>query len=122
LWQDLEQGINVCLTCFNGACNDPSAPEHNHQALHYDRTRHPLVVNVRRTPKVRPVDERPKKLTKLEILPEEPESERYDFHTKVYCQECSVDVPSDYGQVNPPPFHPLNSLFILFVCYCCSLS
>ena len=102
--QDLPQGINVCLTCFNGACCDAHDPtHHNHQSLHYERTRHPLILNIRRTPKVRKdeSEERPKKLTKLEILAEEPESERFDFNMRVHCFDCNVDVPSDEGNVSP---------------------
>jgi ubiquitin carboxyl-terminal hydrolase 5/13 len=39
--------LNVCLTCFNGGC----AGERNHAELHYKISRHPLIVNIRRTKK-----------------------------------------------------------------------
>ena len=59
-------------------------------------------MNIKRTPKVRADEdeERPKKLTKLEIVAEEPESERFDFHTKVVCQECNIEIPSTAGDVD----------------------
>ncbi|KAJ1952426.1 ubiquitin C-terminal hydrolase Ubp14 [Linderina pennispora] len=73
-------GINVCLTCFNGGC-----PQHGPQ--HALRTGHNLAVNIRRTKKqaADSGDERPAKLTKLEITEE---VEEYDFTTTVHCWAC----------------------------------
>jgi ubiquitin carboxyl-terminal hydrolase 5/13 len=101
LTQDGPNGVDVCLTCFNGGCNDSSDKYHNHSSIHYSKTAHPVVLNIKRTPKIRPEEdgERPKKLTKLEIVAEEPESERYDFHTKVRCQTCNVEISSSTGHV-----------------------
>jgi hypothetical protein len=57
------------------------------------------VLNVKRVPKERPDEERPRKLTKLEILADEPESERFDFITNVKCYECG-DIPPTAGNVS----------------------
>ena len=57
-------------------------------------------MNIKRTPKHRDEDEPPKKLTKLEIPAEEPESERYDFTTTIHCRKCNFEIPKDYGNVS----------------------
>lgn len=72
--------------------------------MHFLKTSHPLIVNIKRTPKQRPDEQPPKKLTKLEIVAEEPEHEKYDFHTKVECRACNTEIRSDNGDVNPS-FH-----------------
>jgi hypothetical protein len=59
-------------------------------------------MNVKRTPKQRDEEERPKKLTKLEITAEEPEFERYDFTTTVYCRDCKTGIPNDTENVCSP--------------------
>ena len=56
-------------------------------------------MNIKRTPKIREESEPPKKVTKLEILAEEPESERYDFTIAIYCRHCNVEIPKDAGDV-----------------------
>jgi len=70
--------------------------------IHYKHTSHPLIINIKRTPKIRPDDERPKKLTKLEIQAEEPESERYDFTTTVHCLICNSQLSKDQEPVFLP--------------------
>ncbi|KAI9328678.1 hypothetical protein DFJ73DRAFT_800540 [Zopfochytrium polystomum] len=82
--QDGENGVNVCLTCFNGGCmgND----DRNHSFLHYQNHKHPFVLNIRRVEK--PKDEsRPQKITKLAIEVES-EEEKYDFIVKACCFDC----------------------------------
>ena len=59
-------------------------------------------MNIKRIPKIRDEDEPPKKLTKLEIPVEEPESERYDFTITIHCRKCNLQIPKDYGNVNSP--------------------
>lgn len=56
-------------------------------------------MNIKRTPKVRSDDEPPKKLTKLEIVAEAPESERYDFTTRINCLKCNIEIPKEAGNV-----------------------
>ncbi|OXV06751.1 hypothetical protein Egran_05482 [Elaphomyces granulatus] len=79
-------GLNVCLSCFNGGC----AGERNHAYLHYQRTGHPLVLNIKRTRKKIQRDEPPQKISKLAIAAET-EEDRFDTTTKVICYECHED-------------------------------
>lgn len=44
LYQNLPEGIDLCLTCLNGSC--PS-----HSSLHFSQTSHPLVLNFFNSPK-----------------------------------------------------------------------
>ncbi|KAI9506640.1 hypothetical protein BX070DRAFT_240641 [Coemansia spiralis] len=83
---DMPEGIDVCLSCFNGAC--PAAPN-NHAHQHAMKSGHHLTLNIRRVPK--PTDDelpRPAKLTKLEIK-EDDSSSKYEFKTFVRCWGCS---------------------------------
>ncbi|CAJ0638478.1 14343_t:CDS:10 [Entrophospora sp. SA101] len=87
--QDLSPGIDVCLTCFNASC---PGPERNHSQIHYQKTNHPLVLNIRRLIKDKPKrpdenEEPPQKISKLAIVPES-EEEKYEFLTKVKCHTC----------------------------------
>ncbi|CDH49949.1 ubiquitin carboxyl-terminal hydrolase 14 [Lichtheimia corymbifera JMRC:FSU:9682] len=84
--QDGPEGIDVCLTCFNGGCVDP---ERKHAQLHHDKTGHPLVVNIRRIPIDKPDDGTPppQKISKLAIVPEEQE-QQYEHVLKVRCYAC----------------------------------
>ena len=45
--KDDPAGLDVCLFCFNGGCNT----ERQHSKVHYEKTKHPLVVNIQRTRK-----------------------------------------------------------------------
>lgn len=83
---DDESGLNVCLVCFNGGCTS----DRNHGKLHFERTSHPLVLNIRRTRKVIVRDEPPQKMSKLAIAAET-ETDRYDTHTSVRCYECGIN-------------------------------
>ncbi len=85
--QDGEQGIDVCLTCFNGGC---SGNDRNHSALHFKKTGHAIALNVRRTRK--PEDPNKKKEqedapAKLQILAET-EADKYDFSYRIKCLAC----------------------------------
>ncbi|KAJ3052533.1 hypothetical protein HK097_006099 [Rhizophlyctis rosea] len=84
--QDLPQGIDVCLTCFNGGCLEN---DRNHAHLHYQKTKHPLVLNIKRVPKTKKRDGSPPpaKITKLAIE-EEIEENLFDFITSVKCYAC----------------------------------
>ncbi|KAJ2157434.1 ubiquitin C-terminal hydrolase Ubp14 [Coemansia sp. RSA 552] len=90
--QDTPEGVDVCLTCFNGGC--PAAP-HNHAHQHSMKSGHYLTLNIRRTPKAQgnrsddgDEEMRPAKLTKLEIKAES-DSDRYEYRTFVRCWGCS---------------------------------
>ncbi|KAF1810829.1 ubiquitinyl hydrolase [Eremomyces bilateralis CBS 781.70] len=79
-------GLDVCLSCYNGGC----AGDRQHNKLHYETSKHPLVLNIKRTRKVVDRDEPPQKLTKLAISAET-EADRYDTATQVRCLECRVE-------------------------------
>ncbi|GAA5968215.1 hypothetical protein JCM11641_003774 [Rhodosporidiobolus odoratus] len=97
-------GIDVCLTCFNGGCPpplSPASPQSNageiankgspngHARMHFEKTGHRVVVNIRRKRKdkgemksqKRDSNEPPMK--KLAIREEPAEEEKYDFFTEV---------------------------------------
>ncbi|KAJ2784668.1 ubiquitin C-terminal hydrolase Ubp14 [Coemansia javaensis] len=93
--QDSADGVDVCLTCFNGGC---PAPPHVHAQQHALKTGHQLALNIRRVPKAdAAAAEPPAKLTRLEIR-EEDDSEKYAFETFVRCWGCGgarVDAAGD---------------------------
>ncbi|GAA5848588.1 hypothetical protein JCM8547_004563 [Rhodosporidiobolus lusitaniae] len=101
--QDLPTGIDVCLSCLNGACPPPLSPSSGpsqageeakkggvnaHGRTHYERSGHRVVVNVRRRRKPqgevksrRDSNEPPPK--KLAVREEPAEEEKYDLLTEV---------------------------------------
>ncbi|TDL27668.1 ubiquitinyl hydrolase [Rickenella mellea] len=88
--QDTEQGVDVCLTCFNGGC---LGPERHHARTHARRSGHAFTLNVKRTPKPstkRNQDEEPPaKMAKLAIL-EEREEDKYEHTTTIKCWKCNL--------------------------------
>lgn len=55
-----EEGLNVCLKCLQGFCVDMGHSKH-----HYDQSQHPVMLNIKRTPKEE--EEGSNKITKLAI-------------------------------------------------------
>ncbi|KAL1916406.1 uncharacterized protein VTP21DRAFT_5597 [Calcarisporiella thermophila] len=85
--QDSPLGIDVCLFCFNAGC---LAPGRAHSDLHYQKTQHPIVLNIRRVRKEKPHregEEPPNKITRLAITPEN-EQDLYDYITQPKCLAC----------------------------------
>lgn len=87
--QDLPTGVDLCLSCFNGACPRLHAQVHVHKA------EHPFALNIRRVPAPPPVsgngrDESgpPAKMAKLAIQEEPTEKEKYQFLTTIKCWMC----------------------------------
>ncbi|KAJ3123821.1 hypothetical protein HK098_001611 [Nowakowskiella sp. JEL0407] len=83
----LPQGIDVCLSCFNGGCTDN---DRNHSLLHSKDFNHPLVLNIRQVLKQKGQDAEsppPAKLTKLAISGESAD-DKYDIITSVRCLSC----------------------------------
>ncbi|RAL13606.1 ubiquitin-specific protease UBP14 [Aspergillus homomorphus CBS 101889] len=80
---DEEQGINVCLSCFNGGC----AHDRNHALLHFKRFGHPLALNIKRSRKKIQRDEPPQKVSKLAIAAET-DDDQFDTSTRVLCYHC----------------------------------
>ncbi|GAW13099.1 hypothetical protein ANO14919_024770 [Xylariales sp. No.14919] len=93
---DDPEGLDVCLQCFNGAC----VGERTHSQLHYVTRNHPLVLNIRRTPKRVVKDEPPTKMTKLAIAAET-DADRYDITTAVKCHECVKELDKSHVKLAP---------------------
>lgn len=96
--QDGSNGIDVCLLCFNGACTGNYDREHSR--LHFEKTQHALVVNIRRTRRPAPPAEEgaapsvPKKLA----IAAESDADKYDYRTVPRCLACD---PSGTGKELP---------------------
>ncbi|EWC46476.1 hypothetical protein DRE_04199 [Drechslerella stenobrocha 248] len=92
---DDPDGLDVCLSCFNGGC----AGDRMHGGLHAAQQDHPLALNIRRTkkPKVER-DEPPQKVTKLAIAAET-EDDIYDTKAMVRCHTCDVDDVEQTGNL-----------------------
>ncbi|CCF54026.1 hypothetical protein NDA11_007407 [Ustilago hordei] len=91
--QDESNGIDVCLLCFNGGCTGNKDREHSR--LHFEKTQHALVLNVRRTRRLTPPKaegEAPSKPTKLAIAAES-DTDKYDYHTVPRCLACDPSGP-----------------------------
>ncbi|KZT42965.1 ubiquitinyl hydrolase [Sistotremastrum suecicum HHB10207 ss-3] len=86
--QDGEEGIDVCLSCFNGGCLDG---DRRHASVHHSKSFHPYALNIRRRVKARPPrsDEEPP-LKKLAIA-EENDSDKYEYATTLRCWRCDVN-------------------------------
>ncbi|EPQ32473.1 uncharacterized protein PFL1_00668 [Pseudozyma flocculosa PF-1] len=87
---DTQNGIDVCLSCFNGACTGADN-DRNHSQLHFQKTQHPIVVNIRRVPKPKPANQHdaspPKKLAILA----ESDADKFDYITTPRCLACNGD-------------------------------
>ncbi|PWN21423.1 ubiquitinyl hydrolase [Microstroma glucosiphilum] len=86
--QDGPEGIDVCLICFNGGCTGNGDREHSR--LHWQKTGHAIVANVKRRRKARaeqPIQEAPKKLA----ISAETEEDLYEWETKPKCLACDPD-------------------------------
>ncbi|KAK6359836.1 hypothetical protein TWF696_000970 [Orbilia brochopaga] len=93
---DDPDGLDVCLSCFNGGC----AGDRLHGRLHSIQRNHPLALNIRRTkkPKVER-DEPPAKVTKLAIAAET-EADIYDTKTSVKCYTCEAEDIAQTGDIS----------------------
>ncbi|PVG04552.1 ubiquitinyl hydrolase [Serendipita vermifera] len=92
---DMESGVDVCLSCFNGAC---LGEERHHQRTHFQKSNHPFTLNVRRTPKPtikRQEGEEPP--AKRLAIKEEREEDKYLHSIELKCWLCD---PS-HGEVIP---------------------
>ncbi|KAF2753725.1 ubiquitin carboxyl-terminal hydrolase [Pseudovirgaria hyperparasitica] len=89
-------GLDVCLYCYNGGCT----ADRSHARLHCETSKHPLVVNIKRTRKIVKRDEPPQKMSRLAIAAET-ENDRYDTVTRVKCYECGIeDVDTSLGKLS----------------------
>ncbi|KZO89749.1 ubiquitinyl hydrolase [Calocera viscosa TUFC12733] len=91
--QDMAQGIDVCLHCFNGGCVDEQDGQgaeggRHHARIHFEKTGHQLALNIRRVRKPRsPTEDSEPPLKRLAIS-EEREEDQYDFVRVVRCWGC----------------------------------
>lgn len=93
-WDNL-LGIDVCLFCFNAGC---LGEQRHHAFTHFERTQHPLVVNIKRIEK--DVDRKKESLQKQTKLIVEEEIEAYDIQTCVKCYSCNIsDISDESGRV-----------------------
>ncbi|KAG8831395.1 hypothetical protein FRC17_003221 [Serendipita sp. 399] len=84
--QDMEGGVEVCLSCFNGGC--PSEERH-HARMHHQKSGHPFTLNVRR--RLKPTikrDEETAPPTKRLAIIEEREEDKYSHFTDLKCWLC----------------------------------
>ncbi len=81
---DKPEGIDVCLSCFNGSCK-------NHSQLHAKKTGHQIVLNICRIPKPGREGEPPKKMTKLAVEVDD-EALQFDYVTTPKCLPCNVSL------------------------------
>lgn len=95
---DGPNGIDVCLLCFNGGCTGNRDREHSR--LHYEKTQHALVVNVRRTRRPAPpaADAEVPVLPKKLAIAAESDADKYDYHTVPRCLACD---PNGLGRDLP---------------------
>ena len=87
---DGSEGIDVCLTCFNGSC------PRMHTQLHHAKKEHPIYLNIKRSEKPASSESRPEKMTKLSVQDKTPE---YNFDTKVKCQKCAITLDKSVGNL-----------------------
>lgn len=88
--QDGPEGIDVCLSCFNGGCLDSAR---HHALTHHQLTGHPLAVNIRRITVSQPKrtgdgTPPPQKISKIAIVMEN-EEPQYEYVTKIRCYACN---------------------------------
>ncbi|KAG8756710.1 hypothetical protein FRC14_002817 [Serendipita sp. 396] len=84
--QDMEGGVEVCLSCFNGGC--PSEERH-HARMHHQKSGHPFTLNVRR--RLKPTIKRDEKAAppaKRLAIVEEREEDKYSHSTELKCWLC----------------------------------
>ena len=81
-----DSGIDVCLKCFNGGC-----PAHSH--IHYEKSGHPLVLNVRNVRILSSQSSEPQKITRLAIGKEGGAGyspDQWDTQLSLKCLACRI--------------------------------
>lgn len=84
--QDGSQGIDVCLICFNGGCTGNGDREHS--KLHFQKTGHAIVANVKRTKKPKKVVESKSQAPAKLMIAAETEQDLYEWTTTPKCLAC----------------------------------
>lgn len=92
-------GLEVCLKCFVGSCNDSTAPEsHNHSKIHFRNTEHPLVLKIEKIK----VNSEPIVISKVAIGKSggiDCDADRYETQVSVYCHSCNVTLDKSNPKV-----------------------
>jgi len=84
-----EDGLDVCLTCFNGSCTT-----NGHTQSHHLLNQHPIVMNIKMVKKQLPPGEM-KEITRLAIGIEggaDADAGRYDTFTSIRCLDCNKEL------------------------------
>ncbi|RKP37734.1 hypothetical protein BJ085DRAFT_19656 [Dimargaris cristalligena] len=92
--QDSAGGLDICLKCFNGGCTDTIR---QHGFKHYQKTGHTLALNIKRTlkPSYQQDSPKPAKISKLAIVEEANDEEKYQHTTALKCYACALTLPCD---------------------------
>ncbi|PVV01586.1 hypothetical protein BB560_003991, partial [Smittium megazygosporum] len=82
-------GIDVCLSCFNGGCSNDLM---NHSNTHFIKTKHLLSLNIKKNLKTSDENEPAAKITKLEISEQDDEKmeKKYETIVRIKCHECGL--------------------------------
>lgn len=99
-------GLDVCLLCLQASSPDPA---HDYTKLHFQLTRHPVFVNIKKISKSRTRDhESPPKIQKLAIEADR-EEDRFDTVTKVKDVELGTELDGNLDYVQQVVQSILNS-------------
>ncbi|QRW15287.1 ubiquitin carboxyl-terminal hydrolase [Ceratobasidium sp. AG-Ba] len=97
--QDSPDGVDVCLTCFNGGC---LSEERHHARTHFERTGHNWSLNIQRRTKPRlQRDDGEPPLKRLAII-EDRDEDKYDIKTTLRCWGCNSFAAPEIGPFVTP--------------------
>jgi len=91
-----EDGLNVCLSCLQGFCVDMKHSQH-----HFDKSNHPLVLNIKKIPK--DMEEDDNKITKLAIGKQGGANveDNFDTMTSLRCIPCNKELDTTGDFISP---------------------
>jgi ubiquitin carboxyl-terminal hydrolase 5/13 len=89
-------GLNVCLKCLQGFCLDLGHSKH-----HFEKSNHPIVLNIKKIPK--DIEEDENKITKLAIGKEGGANieDHFDTISTLHCMECDKDLDKSGEYISP---------------------
>lgn len=94
---NVNNGINVCLICYNGACNQ-------HTTRHYDNTKHSIILNVNRVEIQQDnnndnTTQQPKSINDMLIQSSQQRTE-YITNTHIFCIQCKLQLTLDNSDIS----------------------